>query len=74
VAQVRLSHDFRTAERAAPLCGGAAAFAELMVISGHISHIALHSTIAHQKSGKRTEKIRRPRNRSILFPLSAIPG
>jgi hypothetical protein len=45
-----------------------------MIISGHISSVALHSTIAHQKRGKRTEKIRRTRNRSILFPLSAIPG
>jgi hypothetical protein len=31
-----------------------------------------HCTSAHQKRGKRAEKIRRARNRSIVFPLSAI--
>ena len=37
-----------------------------------ISDVAPQRIIAHQKRGKRAEKIRRAWNRSIVFPLSAI--
>jgi hypothetical protein len=42
------------------------------LISGQISYVAPHCIIAQEKRGKRAEKIRRTRNRSIVFPLSAI--